>query len=300
MRYLAEAEVAALLTRADALAAVRASLERLARGEVDNRPRERLALPDGQFAVMACVDRGLGYAGLKTYAWTPARAPFLVVLFTLDGELAAVVEAATLGERRTAAASAVAAQQLARNDVSTLGVIGCGRQAAAHVAALRDVLPALARTTVYARDAELLAAFCRTHDCEPAASAQVAAACDIVVAATTSQQPVVRGEWLHDGSFVCAVGANDPAARELDDDVIGRASFVCVDSRAQTRIEAGDLIAPVAGGVLGWADVHELQDVVAGDLTGRESDDDVVVFKSNGMAAWDVAAAARVLELATG
>ena len=75
---------------------------------------------------------------------------------------------------------------------------------------------------------------------------------------------------------------------------------MCVDSRAQTRIEAGDLIAPVAGGVLGWADVHELQDVVAGDLTGRESDDDVVVFKSNGMAAWDVAAAARVLELATG
>ena len=82
--YLSEADVAALLTPADALAAVEESFRRLARGVVDNRPRERLPLDGGVFAVMACVDRELGYAGLKSYAWLPGGTPFVVLLFSLD------------------------------------------------------------------------------------------------------------------------------------------------------------------------------------------------------------------------
>jgi ornithine cyclodeaminase/alanine dehydrogenase len=296
MRYVTEAEVEELLSPADALDAVAGSLGRLARGEVESPPRVGLALPDGQFAIMGCVDRGLGYAGLKTYVWTPDRAPFLVVLFTLGGELAAVVEASKLGELRTAAASAVAATHLARGDVSTLGVIGSGRQAASHVAAFRDAFPSLTRTIVYGRDEQQLAAFCRDHGCEPAASHRDPAGCDIVVTATTSRDPVLRGEWLNEGSFVCAVGANDPKARELDNAVLQRASFICVDSRDEARAEAGDLIEPVASGVLDWLEVHELQDLVAGTVTGREQDEEITLFKSNGMAAWDVAAAARVLD----
>jgi ornithine cyclodeaminase/alanine dehydrogenase-like protein (mu-crystallin family) len=108
---------------------------------------------------------------------------------------------------------------------------------------------------------------------------------------------VLRGEWLRDGALVLAIGANDPASRELDDVVLERASFVCTDSRAQAQEEAGDLIGPVRGGVLDWLEIHELQDVVTGELPGRGSDDDIAVFKSNGLAAWDLAAAARVLEL---
>jgi len=95
-----------------------------------------------------------------------------------------------------------------------------------------------------------------------------------------------------------AVGANEPAARELDNVVLERASFVCTDSREQARLEAGDLIEPVARGVLDWLEVHELQDVVAGELSGRADDADIVLFKSNGLPAWDLAAAARVVELA--
>src|SRR5262249_3862341 len=85
--YLTEADVEELLAPADAFAAVEASLGRRAGGEVDNRTRISLDLPDGKFAAMPCVDRGLGYAGLKTYAWAPADTPFLVVLFGLDGTL---------------------------------------------------------------------------------------------------------------------------------------------------------------------------------------------------------------------
>ncbi len=293
--YVTETQVAGLLTPADARAAVHSSFERLARGVVDNPSRVRAELPGGVFAVMPCVDRELGYAGLKTYAWLPGGTPFLVVLFSIErAELAAVVEADTLGQRRTAAASAVAAQLLARPGATTLGVFGCGRQAAAHVAALREALPSLERVVVSGRNEDRVAAFCAEHDCELGADPRAAGECDVVVTATTAKDPVLRGAWLRSGALVLAIGANDLAARELDDVVLERAAFVCTDSREQARAEAGDLTE------VDWARVQELQDVVTGSLTGRGTDDDIVVFKSNGLAAWDLAAAARVVELVEG
>ena len=290
--YVTEAEVAELLDPADARLAVEASLLRLARGGVENPVRVRADLPGGVFAVMPCVDRELGYAGLKTYAWLPNGTPFLVVLFSIErAELVAVVEADVLGQRRTAAASAVAAQRLARVGASTLGVIGCGRQAAAHVVALREALPSLDRVVVFAPHAERLSAFCAQHGCEPAEDARDAGACDVVVTVTTSKEPVLRGEWLRDGALLLGIGANDLDSREFDDAVLERAAFVCTDSRAQAREEAGDLM------MLDVSGVHELQDVVTGEVAGRTSDDDIVVFKSNGLAAWDLGVAARVVEL---
>jgi alanine dehydrogenase len=298
--YLREDDVAALLSPADAVETVEDCFRRLAAGAVDNRPRERLPLEDGQYAVMACVDRELGYAGLKTYAWTLAGTTFLVVLFSLDGRLEAVLEADKLGRLRTGAASAVAASYLAREGASSLGVIGCGRQAASQVACIREALPGLERVLVYCRNAERLAAFCREHGCEAAESSREAAEQDVVVTVTSSKDPVLRGEWLRDGALVCAVGANDRSRRELDNVVLERAAFVCCDSREQSLLESGDLIEPVENGVLDWLEVHELQDVVSGELQGRASADDVVVFKSNGIAAWDLAAGVRVVELARG
>ena len=294
--YLTEAEVGDLLTPAEALAAVEPTFARLAAGEIESAPRARLAIPDGVFAVMPCVDRGLGYAGLKTYAWTPAGTPFLVVLMSLDEpKVEAIIEADRLGQLRTAAASAVATAHLARSGARTLGILGCGRQAASHVQALRERLPDV---VVYCRDAKRLAAFCAEHGCTPAESHSEAAACDVVVTATSSHDPVVRGEWLQPGALVIGVGANEPDARELDNVVLERASFVCTDSRAQAQLEAGDLIEPVERSVLDWLEVHELQDVVTGALAGRSDEDDVVLFKSNGIPAWDIAAAVRVVELA--
>jgi alanine dehydrogenase len=248
---------------------------------------------------MPCVDRGLGLAGLKTFAWTPGASPFLVVLMTIeDPEIVAVLEADTLGQLRTAAASAVAAKQLARAGASSLGVIGCGRQAASHVTALRAQLPSLTRVVVYCRDDRSRESFCREHGCEAAVSASDAAGCDIVVTATTSVTPVVRGDWVRDGALVVAVGANDPVARELDDRVLERVATVYVDSRDQAREEAGDLIEPAERGLVRWNEVAELQDVVAGTRPGRVGEADVLLFKSSGLAAWDLAVAARVVELA--
>ncbi len=298
--YLREEDVEELLTPADALEAVEGSLRRLARGVVDNRPRTRLPLEDGDYAVMACVDSELGYAGLKSYAWTETGTPFVVLLFSLSEptRLDAVIEADRLGRLRTAAASGVAARYLAHEGASSLGVIGCGRQAASHVTCIRAALPAIERVVVFCRNAGRLAEFCRANDCEPAELHRDAADADVVVTATTSKDPVLRGEWLRDGALVCAVGANHPTHRELDNGVLERAAFVCCDSREQSLLESGDLIEPVQSGVLDWLEVHELQDVVSGEITGRASPEDIVLFKSNGMAAWDLAVGARVLELA--
>jgi ornithine cyclodeaminase/alanine dehydrogenase-like protein (mu-crystallin family) len=296
---LREADVAELLSTADALAAVEESFLRLARGTVDNRPRERLPLEEGVFAVMACADRELGYAGLKSYAWLPGGTPFAVLLFSLAGaRLEAVIEADKLGQMRTGAASGVAARYLARRGGTSLGVIGCGWQAASQIASIREAMPSIERVVVYCRHEDRLAAFCREHGCEPAESHRGAADHDIVVTVTTSKDPVLRGEWLLPGALVCAVGANDPRRRELDNAVLERAAFVCCDSREDSMKESGDLIEPVEQGILDWLEVHELQEVVAGEVQGRASDEDIVVFKSNGLAAWDLAAGARVVELA--
>src|SRR5215210_4975119 len=250
--YLTEAEVAGLLTPSDALDAVEESFRRLARGAVDNRPRERLPLERGQFAVMPCVDRELGFAGLKTYAWlAPHGTPFVVVLFSLENaRLDAVIEADKLGQLRTGAASGVAARYLARPGARTLGVIGCGWQAESQVASIRGAVPTIERVVAYCRNEERLARFCAANDCEPAETQSDAGAQDVVVTVTTSKDPVLRGDWLRDGALVCAVGANDPARRELDNAVLDRAAFVCCDSVEDARRESGDLIEPVERGVL--------------------------------------------------
>ena len=297
--HLSERDVESLLTPGEAVPIVEACFLRLASGAVENVPRRRLAVAGGSFAVMAASDRELGFAGVKSYAAVEGKASFVVCLFGLaSGALEAVIEADALGRCRTGAASGVAAKHLARSGARTLGVIGCGGQAQAQVEAIRAAVPAIDSVVAYCRTSERLAAFCAAMGAEAAESHREAAAQDVVVTVTTSPDPVLRGEWLSEGALVAAVGANRPGARELDNVVLERATFVCCDSREQARLESADLIEPVAGGVLDWLEVHELQDVVAGELSGRQGERDITVFKSNGLAAWDVAVGAAVLERA--
>jgi ornithine cyclodeaminase/alanine dehydrogenase-like protein (mu-crystallin family) len=297
--YLKEREVTQLLTPADVISAVEGCCERLARGEIDNRPRLRQKADGGAFAVMSAVDHGLGLAGLKSYAWVPSGTPFVVCLFDIEGgTLAGVIEADKLGQLRTGAASAVAVKSLAREGAASLGVIGCGWQAESQVLCIREAVPTIERVVAYCRTQQNLARFCRQVGAEPGETHRDAGEQDVVVTATTSRDPVLRGEWLKPGALVCAVGANDRRARELDNAVLERASFVCCDSIEQAKLESGDLIEPIEQGLLDWLEVHELHEVVAGEAQGRQSPDDIVLFKSNGIAAWDVAAGALALERA--
>lgn len=297
--YLTEADVEALLAPAEAVAAVEDSFRRLASGEVVNKPRYRVVTESVSLAVMSAVDAALRLAGVKSYAVSSTGVPFVVTLFDAEtGELAAVIEADRLGQLRTGAASAVAARYLAREGATSLGIIGCGWQAESQVRCIREAMPTIERVVAYCRTEQSLQDFCTRLDAEPGESHRDPAEQDIVVTATTSKDPVLRGEWLRPGALVCAMGANLLRRRELDNAVLERASFVCCDSIEQSKLESGDLVEPIEQGILDWLEVHELQEVVAGEVQGRQSDDDIVVFKSNGLAAWDVAAGARTLELA--
>jgi ornithine cyclodeaminase/alanine dehydrogenase-like protein (mu-crystallin family) len=297
--YLREADVLELLSPADAVEAVEGCFARLARGTIENRPRYRLGLEHGLLHVMGAADRELHRAGAKIYAGFAEGVRYVFTLFAADGpEVLALIEADALGRLRTGAASAVAARHLAAPGATKLGLIGTGSQAETQLQCIRAALPGIEEVVAYSRNEERLEAFCEQHGCEAGEYNRDAAEQDVVVTITTSRDPVLRGEWLRPGALVCAAGANRIQSRELDNAVLERATFVCCDSLEQARIEAGDLVEPVERGVLDWLEVHELSEVVAGETTGRQDDDDIVVFKSLGIAAEDVAAASFVYERA--
>src|SRR2546430_6646166 len=241
--YLTEADVEELLSPADAVEAVEGSLRRQGGEGFDLLPRHRLQLEGGSLAIMGAADAELGYAGSKTYAAFKDGARSVVALFGAGRpELLAVIEADRLGQLRTGAASAVAARHLARGAAASLGVIGCGRQAEGQVACIRAALPSIERVVAYCRTPARLRDFCERVGAEAAESHGDAGEQDVVVTATTSRDPVLRGEWLQPGAVVCAVGANTLRARELDHVVLERAAFVCCDSKEQSDRESAGLV----------------------------------------------------------
>jgi ornithine cyclodeaminase/alanine dehydrogenase-like protein (mu-crystallin family) len=288
--YLDENDVERLLSPEDAVREVESALLRLAGGAAHCLPRSRLAFDAGALTAAQAVDAELGLAGSRTTASAGTRSSALLTLFGAGtADPVAVVEASRIARLAAAGASAVAARHLANRGARSLGVIGCGPHARAQVDAIRVALPAIERVVAYCRTDASLRSFCDEVGAEAAESSQDTAEQDVVVTATTSRDPVLRGEWLREGALLCAVGADGPGRRELDNVVLERAAFVCCESVRQARLEATDLIEPVETGSLDWLEVHELQEVAAGAVSGRLSSRDVVVFTSTGLAAWDLA-----------
>jgi ornithine cyclodeaminase/alanine dehydrogenase-like protein (mu-crystallin family) len=121
---------------------------------------------------------------------------------------------------------------------------------------------------------------------------------EIVCTATTASHPVLKGEDLAPGVHINAIGANHAHKQELDEAAVLRANLIFVDSLAQSNQEAGDLIIPFAKQPQRWAEVHELADLASGKVTGRANDSQVTLFKSNGIASWDLAVAVKVYQTA--
>ncbi len=305
MLYLTEADVRGLLTMTDALAAVEAAFRKLSLDEAENRPRQRVQTDHVMLHVLPAAAKTLGAIGYKAYTTGKFGARFHVTLYDpKTGELAALIEADHLGRVRTGAASGVATRKLARADATTLGVFGTGGQARTQVEAVCAVR-AIERVHVYGRDAAKRAAFaaelseaCKVQVMPVDTPEEAARGMDVVCTATSSLEPVLKGDWLLDGCHVNLVGSNYLAKAEADVEVFRRAALVVADSKDQARLEAGDLVAPIRDGVLGWSDVQELSHIVAGRYPGRQSAADVTVFKSLGLGVEDVAVAAKVLALA--
>lgn len=247
------------------------------------------------------------YIGVKIVNVMPGNAtrqlPAVAASYLLadgrSGQMLALIDGGELTARRTAAASALAASYLARPDAAHLLMIGTGRLAPNLIAAHASVRP-LRQVTLWGRDpakaAALAAEISQTGLAVQVSEdlAQAAAQADIISCATLTTEPLLHGDWLRPGVHVDLVGGFRPDMREADDTTIRRAR-VFVDTRAGACKEAGDIVQPLASGVLTEAAiVADLYELSRGEKTGRQRADDITLFKSVGAALEDLAAAIRV------
>jgi ornithine cyclodeaminase/alanine dehydrogenase-like protein (mu-crystallin family) len=304
--HISEAEVRSVLTMSMAIEAVEEISRKQANGEVIVHPRRRFELPAGGFFhYMAAADFKAGYVAMKQYTFVRGKIRFLVPLYEVaTGDLVALIEADYMGQLRTGAASGVATKYLARPDARIVAIIGSGGQARTQLEAVAEVRK-LESARVYGRNSNRREKFAKEMNQRlgfriiPAASASEAVrGADIVCTATTASQPIVSGADLGTGVHINAIGANHAHKRELDDEAMASADLIVVDSVEQSRQEAGDLIIAFKGDEVCWTGVKKLSDVVAAKTAGRTSPGEVTLFKSNGIASWDLAVAMKVYALA--
>ena len=286
---LDEAAVRSLLRMEEVISAMDQALAAFSSGKVVQPVRTMLPVSEYQ-GFLGLMPAFTGQAlGAKLVAFYPRNAGMpthhaIIQLFRPEtGEPLATIDGRLITEVRTAAVSAVATRYLARSDAAVLAILGSGVQARSHLDSLRLVRP-FSEVRVWSprHAAEFASEFGVTA--APSAEAAVHGA-DVVVTATTSQTPVLCGAWLSPGVHINAVGAPRPDWRELDDDILARARLF-VDSREAAARESGDVIAAGLERIVG-----EIGQVAAGTLPGRQSSDEITVFKSLGLAVEDVATA---------
>src|SRR6266850_2605919 len=264
--HISEAEVREVLNMPLAIEAVEEISRKQASEEVVVHPRRRFELPGGGFFhYMAAADYSRGFIAMKQYTYVHGKLCFLVPLYEMaTGDLLALIEADYMGQLRTGAASGVATKYLARKEARVAAIIGTGGQARTQLEAMAAVRK-LQSARAYGRDAAKREKFCKEMSerlgipVSPATSAgEAARGADVVSTATTASQPVLHGGDLTPGVLIIAFHGDE----------------IC------------------------WTGVKKLSDVVAGKTSGRTSDAEVTLFKSNGIASWDLAVAMKVYALA--
>src|SRR5918999_1003654 len=292
---LDEAAVGQLLRMEELIPAMARALADFSSGKVVQPTRVMVPVAEHQ-GFLGLMPAYTGSAlGTKLVAFYPRNTEVpthhaRILLFRPEtGEPLVAMDGRLITEVRTAAVSAVATDHLARADASVLAIIGSGVQASSHLEALRLVR---ASREVRVWSPRRAGAFAEEHGVDAAASAEEAVqGADVVVTATTSPTPVLSGEWLSPGAHINAVGAPRPDWRELDEEGL-RPAKVYVESREAAMKESGDVIA--AREV-----IAEIGEVVSGAKPGRESSEEITLFKSLGLAVEDVATADLIHRRAT-
>lgn len=255
--------------------------------------------------------QALGAKVVTVYGRNPAERNLPAVLGTIilldadTGEPVCLMEGGFLTAMRTGGVSGVATKHLARRDSRVHALLGTGVQARAQAWAVAEAAE-LDKCLVWSIDLpDKQAAFAADIEkltgvkTEVAGSAEAAVqACDILTLATSAKDPIIDGDWLKPGTHVNGIGSHAPGMRELDTVSVQRSKVVC-DLLSACQAEAGDFIIPAEAGEWSWDRVHgDLGQVVSGELPGRESDDEITLFKSVGLAIQDMSTAWQVYSLA--
>jgi ornithine cyclodeaminase len=305
MLVLNQSDVERMLTMPRCIELMTHTLSALARGEATLPLRTVFPIPDGAFAVMPAALANPSTVGAKLITVLPRNHGTrydshqgAVLLFdTGNGSLLSVMDASSITQIRTAAASGVATNALAKKSAASLGILGAGVQGHSHLDAMMAVRP-IKTVRVWSRNtasAEKLARRARDEygvEAKAVATAKDASAnTDIVCACTSATEPVLLGEWLSPGAHVNAVGSSQNHAREIDSAAVVRARLY-VDRRESALKEPGDIVTPIRNGEITPDHiVGEVGEVLIGKAPGRGSDDEITLFKSLGIAIEDLASA---------
>lgn len=311
---VSQAQVSELLPMDECIGLMRDVFSALAKGDVQQPIRPIMKLPGGRgvLAMMPAYIRSPEIAATKVITVFPGNlgSPYdahqgAVLLFAPDnGRLLAMLDASEVTAIRTAAATAVATDLLARDDACTLAILGSGIQARTHLQAIRSVRR-ITRTRVWSRTSERASTFANREAqryntvVEATASAEEAVRdADIICTATAARVPILHGSWVAGGSHINAIGSVSPSARELDTNAV-LSSRMFVDCRESASNEAGDFLIPkLAGAVSESHIIGEIGDILLGRIVGRQTDAEITLFKSHGFAAQDAVVAHYVYKKA--
>jgi ornithine cyclodeaminase/alanine dehydrogenase-like protein (mu-crystallin family) len=306
MRLIEREEVARRLTYDVCIPIIRQAMIAFSRGETRQHLRSIIPLAQGHlFGIMpgALSDRAVFGAKLisifpENFAKGRQSHQGVVVLFDPEsGAPVCVVHAGEITAIRTAAASAVATDVLARPDASRLAILGYGEQAATHARALLKVRN-IEAVKVWGRSPERAESFCQRMCAElgipfsSAADVQDAVRdADIICTVTGAREPVLKGAWVHPGTHVNLIGSSMAGPAEVDNEFVVRARFIA-DSREGVLQQGAEFLRAKAAGMIG--DEHvvaEIGQVLAGDIVGRRSEQEITVYKSLGHVVQDLASA---------
>jgi len=301
MLILTASDVRRLLPMATAIDLMRAAMRQVSSGEAVLPLRQFMAVPggSGKLAVMPGAVADPAVFGVKIVSKFP-RAPgdrhgthvgAVMIFDAADGMPLALIDGASLTAIRTAATSAMATDVLARADATSLLVMGAGEQAHEHIVALRHVRH-FTHVTIWARDASRAAALAERVGAEVATDRDHAVAeADVICTTTSATTPILYGAALRPGVHINLVGSAVATSAEADGTVVARSRFF-VDSRAAAAAAAGELRDAIAVGFIGEDHIAgEIGEVLLGTVAGRQSADDITVYKSLGVTAQDLVAA---------
>jgi len=306
-----EKQVRELLKMNEAVEAVEKAFKLYALGECVMPPKLYLDLPQfsGDFRAMpAYID---GVAGMKWVSVYPKNSehglPTVIATIILSDSNTSVplamVDGTYLTSARTGAAGGVAAKYLARKDASVIGLIGAGAQARTQLLATKYAVPGIQKVNVYDPNVSTAQAFASDLsaqlglDIVVVDSIEEAAQSDILVTTTPSRSPVLLKKHVRPGTHINAIGADAEGKQELQSDLM-QASKIVVDDMAQA-CHSGEVNVPLSCGAICEADIYcSLGEVVAGIKNGRESDDEITIFDSTGLAVQDLVCAKLVYEKA--
>ena len=306
MRFISAEEIANRLTYEKCIPIVRDAMIAFSKRQTKQLLRSILPLSEGRVlgimpgAMGAHATFGAKLISVFTQNFDrgmPSHQGLVVLFDPQTGAPVCVADASTITAIRTAAATAVATDALARKEARTLALLGYGEQAATHARALRKVRD-VSSITVWGRSPERACAFAERMQTElnlpihtAKTSREAVADADIVCTLTSATDPILNGEWLRTGTHVNLVGSGFAGPAEVDNQLVARSRFF-VDSREGVIQQGGEFLRAKAAGLIG--DDHiagEIGQVLAGEIEGRRSPDEITVYKSLGHVVQDLASA---------